>query len=284
MTQPPYLVMATLSLTLLATSCVPSYRCIYRENMATLPGLTEKGDGVISGNYSISGDNESDGFGPSMNSLDLQGAYALSDQWSVLGSISGGWASYKGSGNSFTPYDSCTLNYKNFNWTLGVQYMLHMHRRLYFAPSIGIGGAVFGINDNEFLGLSGAGTNYTLNNRVLQGYFQPAFYIKGSYIDGGFGLRVSFNNFAHVNTNYTQTDEPATNVLNLQNTTLSSAQVFGLIRCYPGIRGVALQMQFGNAVSLNDSSVSKHIRWYSFNFSLGISVSPYQLFRKKRFN
>ncbi len=284
MTQRPYLALAILFLTLLVTSCVPSYRCVYRENMATLPGLTEKGDGVISGNYSISADNESDGFGPSMNNLDLQGAYAFTDHWSVLGSFSAGWANYKGPANTFAPYDSCTLNYKNVSWTLGAQYMLHMHKRLYFAPSIGIGGAVFGINDNEFMGPSGGGTNYTLNNRILQGYFQPAFYIKGSYVEAGFGVRVSFNNFAHVNTNYTQTEGPAISVLNLQNATLNTAQVFGLIRCYPGIKGLALQMQFGNSFSLNDSSFSNHCKWYSINFSLGISISPFQLRKKKRFN
>lgn len=271
----------TVPFCLFSFSCTTSYRYIARENMAQLQGLTEKGDGVISGNFSQSLDNQLSGWDSYMNSYDLQGAYALTDQWSVLGSFSQGWASYQGVGNAFSPYDSCTLKYKNTSWTLGAQYMLHIHKGWYFAPSMGFGGSVFGVHDDEFTSASPVPDYYFLQSRLFQGYIQPAFYYKGRYIETGFGIRYSFNQFSHVNTNYTEQEGPVVSILGLQNTTLSTSQIFGLVRAYPGIKGIALEFQAGGAGIFGGPAGTYH--YFGFNFSMGIAVSPYQLLKKKRF-
>lgn len=262
---------------LLLFSCATPQRYIFRDSPISLPGLTEKGDYVLTGR--VGGNAPSDRYdAPSLSGFDGQAAYALTNRFSVDASFSGRSGYYAGTGASL--FDSAQLWYNNVKWELGGALTLPIRGHAYFAPSAGFGGGVFRIADWELQYDSGTiqkTSTYYYNTRLTQFYVQPAFLFKWDRIDLAFGWRFSMNFFPHVSTNYSDDQQARLWVNGLQGTDLLMDQLFVLLRVYPGTHALHLEFQAGN----NETIAAQQYRFYKWNGSMGIGLDLYQ-WKKER--
>jgi hypothetical protein len=261
------------------TACVTANRVVLRDSSINLPGFTEKGEAALTARFGSSeggGDNN-----PSLSGIDLEGAYAVSNRWTLLGNFSSRAGDYNGEQQSFGPYDYTQMHYVNYTWTTGVAYMYHINHSFYFAPSAGLGGGVFHIRDKESdMMAPGTLTDYYHDSRIFQGYIQPAFYIKGQWVSFAFGGRISFNKFGPVSTNYDYDTQSTLNLDGLQGATMNLGQFFILFRACPWTKAIRLEFQGGISDGL--SSNTQHYLFDDLNFSTGISIDPYQWIKERK--
>ncbi|WP_133991201.1 hypothetical protein [Dinghuibacter silviterrae] len=276
MTPKPYLLIFTIGF----TSCITQGRYVFRDNTATMPGLTHKGEAVVSGTIASNGQSNGDGIQPyALHGYDLEGAYALSDHWTVQGAFDRRSAAYAGSTNMIPGYDSCRLFYRNTTWEVGASYMWLLRKHVYFAPSFGGGGGVFHIGDREFDTSAHTRDDYTHDSRLLQAYVQPAFLFTWRWMDLGLGMRVSLNHFARVSTNYTADQQAQLSLDNLGGSTLPMSQCFMMLRVYPGTQALRLELRLGEDAYLSSGTLNRYV--YFANAALTVGVDPYFLFRRR---
>lgn len=188
-----------LSIVIFASCSTPRYA--YAPAAHNVPVLTAKGDGKIGAAYStsISGDRIEDDetVNNSVNGIDVQGAYALSDHWALQAAHMQRWERTTGG------VDSVNIKYRRNLTELGVGYYFPMNSNLnaWFQVFGGGGFGKFNFTDSSVYG------NYFHESDVLKFYVQPGFYFrsKGSF-SVSIAVRGSFIKFNSIKTNYPSSD------------------------------------------------------------------------------
>jgi len=187
---------AALLATIFFTACeTPRYA--YSPSAHNVPVITQKGDGKIGAVYStnISGERSFDNerVHTASNGLDVQGAYALSDNWAIQASHFQRWERTTGGP------DSATIKYRRNLTELGGGYYFPMNtKKTAFLQVFGGGGfGRFSFTDQSVYG------DFFHQSDILKFYIQPAFVFrsKGSF-STSIAIRGSIVKFNSIKTNY----------------------------------------------------------------------------------
>lgn len=187
---------AALLATIFFTACeTPRYA--YSPSAHNVPVITQKGDGKIGAVYStnISGEQSFDNerVHTASNGLDVQGAYALSDNWAIQASHFQRWERTTGGP------DSATIKYRRNLTELGGGYYFPMNtKKTAFLQVFGGGGfGRFSFTDQSVYG------DFFHQSDILKFYIQPAFVFrsKGSF-STSIAIRGSIVKFNSIKTNY----------------------------------------------------------------------------------
>lgn len=255
-------------------SCAAVNRYVYRANPINLPGLTQKGESRLSAG---GGENVELNRGSGLRGVDFQGAYAISNRVTVLGGYSYRTGSDQGSNInepylSFSPiyeHDSARLQYRNSTWELGAAYTIPLARRTFLSIGAGGGGGNFHIGDQG--ALYDTAYNCYQDSRVTQWFLQPAMYWKLKMVEIGVGFRLSGTHYGQVNTNYTEDQAVKFDVNGLQGKTMIMGQPFWIVRIYPSLSWLQIELQ----ESVNAGGASSGTSYHYFGINTGISVAVY---------
>lgn len=188
-------VLALFAVAFFASCSTPRYA--YSPDAHNVPVLTQKGDGKVGMSYSTNpSGREAEGDETREDrsrGFDIQGAYAITDNWAIQASHARRWERTKGGS------DSATVKYERNLTELGVGYYfpLTSKRSAFFQLFGGVGWGKFNFTDASIYG------NYYHNANVLKIYLQPAmvFRSKGSF-STSIAIRGSVIDFNSVKTNY----------------------------------------------------------------------------------
>lgn len=177
------------------SACQPRYA--YSPSAHNVPVITKKGDGKIGGVYStnINGEESLDDerIYSNSNGIDLQGAYALSDNWAIQASHFQRWERTTGGP------DSVSIKYRRNLTELGGGYYFPVNttKTVFFQCFAGAGLGKFSFTDHSVNG------DFFHQSDVLKVYLQPAmlFRTKGSF-STSIAVRGSIVKFNSVKTNY----------------------------------------------------------------------------------
>ena len=255
------------------SSC-SSPRFAYSPSAHNAPVLTQKGDSKIGGSYStnftgeskqnnVLVDNRSRGF-------DLQGAYAITDNFAVQASYFYRWEQTTGGP------DSSNILYNRNLTELGIGYYIPLNdnKKIFFQVFAGAGLGRFSFTDNSKLG------NFFHQANISKIYLQPAllFRSKGSFTTA-ISLRGSIIQYSKVKTNYNHNqlnDYKLDSLTNRAKFFFEPAFVtsFG----FKNVPGLRLEFQGGMSFLM-----SRHFIDYRFiNLSAGIWFDIMSFFRKNK--
>lgn len=185
-----------LAFLILLSSCETA-RYAYSPTAHNVPVLTQKGDGKIGGAYSTNPRTDESYNDQRIythtNGFDVQGAYALSDNWALQASYFRRWESSTGGP------DSVNIKYNRNLTELGGGYYAAMNKRntAFFQVFAGVGLGRFSFTDQSING------NYFHQSNVFKFYVQPAFVFRSSgSFSTSIALRGSVVKFNSIKTNY----------------------------------------------------------------------------------
>ena len=181
---------------ILASCKTPRYA--YSPSAHNVPVITQKGDGKIGALYStntMGGSAEgTNAINNTANGFDVQGAYALSDNWAVQASHFQRWETTTGGS------DSVTIKYRRNLTEIGggYYYALSENKKTFIQFFAGLGLGKFSFTDHSING------DFFHQSNIFKFYIQPAFLFrsKGSF-SGAVDVRGSFIKFNSIKTNYT---------------------------------------------------------------------------------
>ncbi len=219
------------------TSCIVS-RTVHSQQSINQPMLAEKGDFEAGVHYSKSS-NFIDLFRSDrrLEGLELQGAYAITDHFAVMGSQSFRWEneSFTSLQNKNNPFDTSFVQYKRNITNMGVGYFTKMNDGIIGLHFSMYAGLLFGQNnlaENGFL-QSQAYTRFHQSNML--GFFaQPGIYALSDQLRFGFSANLSYINFRNVHTNFTDIEQKSIDLIGLdgKNLLLTSFTLQAEVRMY----------------------------------------------------
>ena len=176
-------------------------RYAYSPSAHNVPVITQKGDGKIGALYSTNIPAEESYNGERIynrsNGIDIQAAYALSDNWAIQASHFQRWERTTGGP------DSVNIKYKRNLSELGAGYYFAMNKRktAFFQVFGGGGIGKFSFNDHSING------DFFHQSDILKFYVQPAFVFrsKGSF-STSIAIRGSIVKFNSIKTNYSSAE------------------------------------------------------------------------------
>ncbi len=185
-------------LALVFFSACETARYAYSPSAHNVPVLTQKGDGKIGAAYSTNPRTDEiyndERIYSNTNGFDVQGAYALSDNWAIQASHFQRWERTTGGP------DSVTVKYNRNLTELGGGYYFAMNKgkTAFFQVMGGAGLGKFSFTDQSVYG------DYFHQADIFKFYVQPAFVFrsKGSF-STSIALRGSVVKFNSIKTNYT---------------------------------------------------------------------------------
>lgn len=193
----PVFAVISLSSLLFFTACeTPRYA--YSPSAHNVPVITQKGDGKVGALYSTNipaeeSYNDQRIYNRS-NGIDLQGAYAVSDNWALQASHFQRWERTTGGP------DTVNIKYRRSLTELGGGYYFAMNKRktAFFQVFGGGGIGRFSFTDHSIYG------DFFHQSDILKFYVQPAFVFrsKGSF-STSIAIRGSIVKFNSIKTNYT---------------------------------------------------------------------------------
>ena len=260
---------------ILCCSC-RAERYIYSPSPPSVPYFKEKGDSKLTAFYSV-GDNAPQ---TTLNAgYDLQGAYALSDNWAVMFNYFHRTEkdNYSRLGNVF---DTSAIRYRRNLAELGIGYILPLNRKHTITYNIytGVAFGTFAIEDNGVdknnLAYSRQHTN-PVTKTFLQGGFN---FMTSDYVNLSLCGRFSWVHYGTNNTNYTTEELVFFYLDKLPQKTLfffepSFDMQFGL----PQINWLKLETSF-TLTAGNLPGFYPHSR--SVNTSIGLTADIGKLFTK----
>lgn len=196
-------------ISLFAVSCrTPRY--VYSPSLPNVPYFEEKGETKLSAYYAGTGKGDQ---GTGLHSgYDVQGAYAISDNWALTAGLfkrkerDTYWLFVQ---DSYNIFDSSVVNYKRNLVELGGGYFTPVNRgeTIFFNVYSGVGFGKFSIDDKGFN--AGAAYSRKHTNKILKWYIQPGVnFMTSEYFRFSLVSRISFVHYSRSATNYT-TDELA---------------------------------------------------------------------------
>lgn len=202
-------------------SCT-SPRYIYSPSPANNPYFKEKGDSKLATYYS-SGFDENSRLGNLNRGVDVQGAYAVSNNIAVTAGYHQRRERDVYMNYRINYFDSSILQYKRHITDIGVGFFEFLDRRKTFSVNLygGIGIGKFSFTDR---GIDKSRVDYSRfhNSSITKFYFQPSLNcIAGDYFRAGFIGKLSFVHYGNITTSYTN-DEIQYFLLNkINNKTIS---------------------------------------------------------------
>lgn len=197
----------------LTASCT-TQRYSYTASPANNPIFTKKGESKIAGYYSTSSGNETNNI--YADGLDLQGAYAVGNNWAIT-------ASYLNRkekdifGESYNIFNSSVVKYKRQLLELGGGYFTPLNKKETIVFNIfgGFGAGKFSLTDN------GINTDNNAYSRMHQSYLsrwfiQPSInFLPGSYVRISYAMKFTFLKYNNIITNYTPEEQSSLFLQNL---------------------------------------------------------------------
>ncbi len=203
-------------------------RIVYETPAANVPNLTQKGDAKVTGYFSLNGVEDGIGeynpqqVGVNSTGYDVQAAYAITDNWTVLGGYSQKYLTqlYKYDTNLYRPnylppgsvsttafngFDSSVIKYQTSVFQLGAGYNLPLNQRktITFSWYAGFDFGKLTMND---AGLDSAKKAYTryYSVKTVKPWLQAAFNFGNSTkpVSLSIGGRLSVLGYGNPNTNY----------------------------------------------------------------------------------
>jgi hypothetical protein len=205
-----------------------SNRIVYETPAANVPNLTKKGDAKLTGYFSLNGVGDGIGeynpqqAGISSTGYDIQAAYALTDNWTVLAGLSqkfltqvykydtvlyrpNYWPPGSVTPSVFNGFDSSVIKYQTSVFQLGAGYNLPLNQRktITFSWYAGLDFGKLTMND---AGLDSAKKAYTryYSAKMVKPCLQAAFNFGNTSkpVSLSIGGRLSVLNYGNPNTNY----------------------------------------------------------------------------------
>jgi hypothetical protein len=202
---PKNLLLILLTGSLFFASC-KSTRYIYSPSPPNSPSFEKKGDSKLAAYYSGSGSRGT--VRTKNNGYDIQGAYAITDNWAITGSY---FSRKESDSYVITPmnswsniYDSTVVDYKRRLAELGGGYFtsLNKDRTIWFNCYTGIGFGRFSFIDNKADSVSSYSRFHKSN--IIKWFLQPGFTIYGGkYFRLLLLGRMSIVNYSNISTSYT---------------------------------------------------------------------------------
>ncbi|MEI9807293.1 MAG: hypothetical protein WDO16_05080 [Bacteroidota bacterium] len=258
------------------TSC-NSPRYIYTPSPPNNPYFTEKGQSKLAAYYSSGGDDNTIS-GEKNNGLDVQGAYAISNNWALTAGYSGrkerGVYSYA----EYNFFDSSVVDYKRSLVDMGGGYFLALNERRTVSFNLfgGLGFGKFSFTDKGIDKMR-AGYNRFHSSNIVKWYAQPSLNaLPGKYFRASFIFKFSFLHYGNISTSYTSDELQYFFLDKINNKTLfffepSFNMQIGIPKCD------WLKIDGGFTFSTDPYDNNSRIEARSFNASVGLSVDLSQL-------
>lgn len=255
---------------ILSASCT-SPRYIYSPPPPNNPYFTEKGQSKLAAYYSSGGDDNSI-TGHKNRGVDVQGAYAISDNWA----LTAGYFSRRerdvysvGVSNYF---DSSIVNYKRNLADVGGGYMLPLDKRRTVSINM-FAGLAFGKFFFTDKGMDKSGSAYSRihSSKIIKWYGQSSLNVlPGKYFRASFVLRFSFIHYGNISTTYTPDELQYFNLDKISNKTLfffepTFNMQLGIPKCD------WLKIDGGLTFSSDPYQNKSNIEARNFNASIGLS-------------
>jgi hypothetical protein len=198
-----------------------SPRYVYTPPAQNVPVFTQKGDSKLGAYYSMSpggeNDNPEDSYKDNVNGLDLQAAYAISDQFAVQASYAGRSEKTEGSlSTSSIPGPLIKYDRKTYEGGIGYYKALNVKKSVYFQVFAGFGAGRFNFTDNGYSDISTTYSRYH-NARVNKYFLQPAFILLNNGFSMAFTTRATVIKYGGIKTNYSPAELDSYNLVGLSN-------------------------------------------------------------------
>jgi hypothetical protein len=248
-------------------------RYLYSPTAHNVPVFTQKGDNKLACYYSTNAVVSSSNDNSQSDGIDIQGAYAITKEFSIEAAYAYRKDRNGGVNNSL---DSVDINYKRNLTEFGFGYYkdLTRHKRVYFEFFAGF---AFGKLKLRDIGVTDYVYHDDYFNTLVTKYFvQPVIVLRHKdYFSQSFSSKLSIVRFSNINTNYSPTDLINYKLDSLQNHSNlfwepASVTSFGFKR----LPGFHLEFQLGFSF-LNSSP---HFNYRDTNISAGLVVDVQKLF------
>lgn len=188
---------------ILVASCnTPRY--IYSPSPPNNPYFKEKGESKLSAYYSSGGDNNTLDGGKN-NGYDIQGAYAIANNWALTAGYFNRKERDVYSNGTYNFFESSVVDYKRNLTDVGGGYFLPLNIKRNISFNV-FGGLAFGRFSFTDKGMDKQGLSYNRfhNSRIVKWYIQPSFNIMpGKYFRASFINKFSFAHYGNIATSYT---------------------------------------------------------------------------------
>lgn len=210
---------------------------------------------------------------------DIQGAYALSEKWSLQASVF--YRKERNSGGAgFTVADSNQLNYTRILIETGLGYTkkLKTDGSLLLQIFAGMGFGKFTIHEQSYASSNPATTRFH-NSNVVKAYVQPALiFYNQKHMHAALSQRLSVLYYTKIKTDYSNTELSDYYLDDLaQGPVLFWEPAFVNNFSFKKLPGVMLEYQLGFSLLLNHKFVDAR----SFNLSAGFVIDPGKLKKHK---
>lgn len=257
-----------------------SPRFIYSPSPPNNPYFQEKGDSKISAFYSSGGSNnklmdeKNDG-------IDLQAAYAISNNWALTAGFFQRKEKDIYSPASYNFFDSSILNYKRHITDFGGGYFFPLDRKesVFFNLYGGMGFGKFSFTDN---GIDKTGINYSRyhSSSITKWFIQSSLNaLAGDYFRAAFIAKFSFVHYGNISTSYTSDELQYFFLDRIRNKTISYFEpTFNIQFGIPSIDWV--KVDGGFTFSSDPFEEISKIQARSFMASIGLSFDFFKMKKK----
>ena len=179
-------------------------RYIYAPSVPNNPYFTEKGQAKLSAYYSAGG-NSNPRDDEKNRGFDLQGAYAIGDNWALTVGYFNRRERDVYPHYDYNFFDSSVLNYKRNVMDIGGGYFLPLDRGKNVSVNL-FGGVGFGKFSFTDRGVDKSGLAYSRfhSSRIVKWYAQPSLNaLPGRYFRASFIFKLSFVHYGNISTSYT---------------------------------------------------------------------------------
>lgn len=185
---------------ILFSSCI-TRRYIYAPSAPNITYFNEKGDSKIAAFYSGSGGEAGSNSYRKSNGFDIQGAYAISDNWAFTASWF--YRKEKDSEAGGSMFEASKIDYKRSMIELGAGYFVPFNQKKTIAFNIysGLGTGKFSMNENGTKSGSGYDRFYDVN--VIKWYLQPSInFMPGKYFRASFYFKPTLVRYGSYKSDY----------------------------------------------------------------------------------
>lgn len=265
-----------IALIIIINSCTAN-RYIYAPSAPMIPYFNEKHDSKASAFYSGSGDgnitNKSEG-------LDLQGAYAIGNNWALTGAYF--YRNELSIERLKSVFDSSNVHYNRNISEFGGGYFLPLNPQKTITVNVyaAFGGGKFNSNETGTKGGSPYSRYYNVN--ITKWYVQPSIhFMPGKYFRFAFFFKPTFVHYGRFTTDYLQDEIEYFSLDKLYRSTIPFMEIgYNLQLGIPQVPWLFIEHSV--------SGVSRHIVENTHllsrggNVSIGLSVNFNKISRKKK--
>jgi hypothetical protein len=255
-------------------------RYIYSPSPPNNPYLKEKGESKLAVYYSSGGD-DNKRTGHKNNGIDLQAAYAVSNNWALTAGFFERKEKDIYSPGRYNFFDSSVLDYKRRITDFGGGYFISLDKRksVFFNVYSGVGFGKFSFTD---FGVDKSGFNYKRfhNSTITKWFIQPSINsFVGNYFRASFIAKFSFIHYGNISTSYTSNELQYFFLDKIRNKTISYFEpAFNMQFGIPAIDWIKIDGGF--TFSSDPFEEISKIQARSFSASIGLCFDFTKL-RKK---